>query len=175
MMPDLICPNGQHWYAVQTKPRNEYLVRDMLEHRAIAAYLPVLPLARKRASRGRVDKPFFSRYLFAHVDLNHVPLSSINWAPGVTRVVGFGGEPAPVPETVIAWLRERLGQINAEDYHQGLPLRPGDRLRVTDGPLKDMEAIFDQRLSSGDRARVFIEVLGRLTACQIDLSDLERA
>jgi transcriptional antiterminator RfaH len=174
MMPEHTCPNGQRWYAVQTKPRNEYLVRDMLERRAIVAYLPVLPVARKRASRGRGDKPFFARYLFARMDLARVPLSSINWAPGVTHVVSFGGEPATVPEAVITWLRERLGQINAEDYHQGLPLRPGDRLRVTHGPLRDMEAIFDQRLSSGDRARVFIEVLGRLTACQIDLSDLER-
>jgi len=174
MMQDAICPNGQRWYAVQTKPRNECLVRDMLQRRGLEAYLPVLQVTRKRAARGRGEKPFFARYLFAQMDLAQVPLSSINWAPGVTRVVSFGGQPATVPETVIAWLRQRLGQISTEDYHQGLPLRPGDRLRVTDGPLRDMEAIFDQRLSSGDRARVFIEVLGRLTACQIDLSDLER-
>jgi len=149
-------------------------VRDLLERRGIPAYLPTLQVKRKRAPRGRGDKPFFARYLFAHMDLAQVPLSSINWAPGVTRVVSFGGQPAVVPETVIAWLKMRLGQIKPEDYHQGLPLQPGDRLRVARGPLQDLEAFFDQRLSSGDRARVFIEVLGRLTACQIDLSDLER-
>ena len=164
----------EHWYAVHTKPRKERAVQSMLASRGIKTYLPLLKVTPKRTPRGRPEKPFFNGYLFAHLNLARVPLSSINWSPGVTRVVSFGGQPALVPDEVIGWLRERLAGIDTSDYHQGLPLRPGDRLRVTKGPLQGMEAIFEQRLSSGDRARVLIETLGRLLSCQIDLNCLGR-
>jgi transcriptional antiterminator RfaH len=171
---DPIQHNGGHWYAIHTKPRQEYLVRELLEGRGIATYLPALRVKKRRSPHSRGERSFFANYLFASMDLSVMALSSVNWAPGVNRVVQFGGQPAIVPGEVIAWLRDRLALIQPEDYHQGLPLHPGDRLRVTKGPLKDMEAVFDQRLSSGQRARVFIEMLGRLTACQVDLQDLQR-
>ena len=166
--------NAARWYAVQTKPCKEHTVQSQLSSRGIQTYLPLLPAASQRHRQDRPDKPFFARYLFARMDLTRVALSSVNWAPGVIRVVSFGGKPALVPDKIIQRLQDRLASVDGKAYLGGLPLRPGDRLRVTKGPLKDMEAIFDQRLSCEDRARVFIELLGRLTACQIDLHCLRR-
>ena len=163
-----------HWYAVHTKPHREQTVTQFFSSRGIETYLPTLTESSKASPRQGQDRPFFSCYLFAHLDLSTVALSSVNWSPGVNRVVSFGGQPAIVPDGVLDWLQQRLARIDSRDYHRGLPLHPGDRLRVTKGPLKGMEAIFDQRLSSADRARVFVEILGRLTACQMDLQDLER-
>ena len=37
-----------------------------------------------------------------------------------------------------------------------------------------MEAIFDHRLSGEDRARVLVQLLGQITACEIPLSWLEQ-
>ncbi len=165
---------GEHWYAVHTKPRMEYMVRDLLLNRGISAYLPLLAVAHRRSERSRPDRPFLARYLFARMNLARISFSSINWSPGVTRVVSFGGRPAVVPDEAVQWLRHRLAQIDPGDYLQGLPLRPGDRVRVSGGPLKDLEALFERRLSSRGRAQVFIEILGRLTSCQIDLNSLER-
>ena len=166
--------NAAHWYAVHTKPHREHTVQGFLLSRGIESYLPLLKADGKHAPRQGRDKPFFSCYLFASMDLTTLPLSSVNWAPGVNRVVSFGGQPAVVPDEVLHWLQHRLARLDGKDYYRGLPLHPGDRLRVTKGPLRDMEAIFDRRLSSGDRARVFVEILGRLTACQMDLGHLER-
>ena len=164
----------KHWYALHTKPRKEHAVRTLLETRNIEVYLPVLVTTRRQPTRRKQEQPLFARYLFARMDLTDVPLSSLNWTPGVTRVVSFGGQPAVVQKEVIQWLRDQLARIDVKDYYRGLPLRAGDRLRVTTGPLKDMEVIFDRRLSSTDRARVLIDILGRLTTCQIDLHSLER-
>ncbi len=164
----------QHWYALHTKPRNEHMVRDFLKGRGIETYLPVLKVVNRRRREAH-EHPFFTRYLFAHVDFGEVPISSVNWAPGVTSVISFGGRPAKVEDQVIQWLKDRMAQVDSKDYYQGQPLRPGDRLRVTAGPFKDVEAIFDQRLSSEDRARVFVDMLGRLTACEIALDCLQRA
>jgi transcriptional antiterminator RfaH len=161
------------WYAVHTKPRKECQVRGYLESRGIETYLPTLKVPSKRHPRKIREEPFLARYLFAHLDPHRVPLSTVDWSPGVNRVVSFGGEPAVVPDEVIRWLRERLGQEQARDHHKGLPLRPNDRLRVTAGPLRGLEAIFDRRLSCEDRARVFVDLLGRLTACEVPLSWLQ--
>lgn len=157
-----------HWYTLHTQPRKEIAVRDLLQYRGIETYLPLLVNLKQRPSRRR-ERPFFARYLFARLDLAQVPLSSINYMQGMTSVVSFGGEPAEVPEEVIEWLRKRLDHAEAGDYHRGLPLVPNSRLRVIEGPLKGMEAIFERRLSAQDRARVLIQLLGRITACEIPL------
>ena len=165
----------EQWYAVHTKPRKENQVRDYLASRGIETYLPVFPGSARLRRTVLRQEPFFARYLFAHLDLFQVPLSSVNWAPGVTRLVCFGGQPAVVREEVVLWLRHRLARgVNTDHDHKGLPLRPNDRLRVIAGPLRGMEAIFDQRLSADDRARVLVQLLGRLTACEIPLAWLER-
>ncbi len=161
----------EQWYTLHTKPHKEHMVRTLMEHRGIAAYLPLLERKGKPSRRG---EPLFARYLFIRLDLGQVALSSLDWAPGVTRVVSFGGQPAVVPDGVIQWLQDRLACPAGCDSYRGLPLRPNDRLRVTAGPLRGMEAIFDRRLSGEERARVFISIMGRLTACEIALEWLEQ-
>ena len=165
----------EHWYALHTKPRKEHQVHVYLAGRGIQTYLPMLTVASKRSPRRRREEPFFARYLFARVDLSQIPLSSLNWMPGMDRVVSFGGQPAPVPDAVIRWLDRRLGQMDGCVCLGGLPLQPNDRVRIVSGPLRGVEALFDRKLSSEDRARVLVDLLGRLTACEIDLACLERA
>ncbi len=167
-------PSLEHWYTLHTQPRKEHAVRELLQNRGIEAYLPVLPPPRRRPSRPGRERAFFARYLFARLDFSQVPLSSINWLQGMTGVVSFGGEPAEVPDGVIRWLRARLAQADAGEYHRGLVLKPDARLRVTAGPLRGMEAIFERRLSAEDRARVLVQLLGRITACEIPLDWLEQ-
>jgi transcriptional antiterminator RfaH len=171
-----VCAQGAaRWYVIYTKPQQERAVESLLNGRGLETYLPSLKVARRHQRRTRTRRPFFSCYLLAHLNLAQVPLSSINWAPGVKRVVSFGGQPAVVPDQVVDWLKRQLAATDPKEYYRGAPLRPGDRLRVKEGPLRHLEVIFDQRLSSGDRARVFIDILGRLTSCDIDLDCLERA
>jgi transcriptional antiterminator RfaH len=167
-------PDLQHWYAVHTKPRKEVQVREFLQGQGIETYLPALEVPDKRYPRRKREQPFFARYLFVRLDSSLVPLSSVNWAQGVTSVVTFGGEPATVPDEVIRWLQKRLDNLDASEFFAGPLPRPNERVRVTAGPLQGMEAIFDRRLSAEDRARVLIDLLGRLTACEIPLSWLER-
>ena len=163
-----------HWYAVHTKPHQERAVEGGLLNRGIETYLPVLKPGRARSGRPAHPTPFFSGYLFARLDLTRIPLSSINWSPGVNRVVSFGGQPVEVHEEVVDWLRRRLAQLDDSEYFRGLPLQSGDRLRIVQGPLRELEAVFDQRLSSQERVRVFVEILGRLTTCDVDLDCLRR-
>jgi transcription antitermination factor NusG len=87
----------------------------------------------------------------------------------VRRIVSLGEQPAAVADEIVELIRERLGEIEEVAYGR---LRKGDRVRIRSGPLRDLEAIFDGPLSSSDRVRILLDVMGRMTPADIDYSDL---
>jgi transcription elongation factor/antiterminator RfaH len=160
----------EHWYALYTKPKKEIQVAGQLEATGVESYLPtVLRKVRRRDRPHR--KVYFPCYLFARLDLDITPRSSISWMPGIRHIVSFGEQPAIVKDDIVELVRVRLDgveQVEYEDFSQG------DRVRIKSGPLSQLEAVFDQPLSSADRVRVLLDVMGRMTPVDIDGLDLER-
>ena len=154
------------WRAIYTKPRKERQVEAWLQERGVETYLPTI-----RRRRRRRDRPehvvYFNCYLFACIDFDQVPLSSIQWMPGICRVVSAGDQPIAVPAEVVDLIRLRLEQID----EIGFPgLRAGDRVRIATGPFRDLEAVFERALPSADRVSILLRVLGQLSAIEIDRS-----
>lgn len=160
----------KRWYALYTKPKMEQRVGDLLKSRGIETYVPTVKVTHRR--RSSVERAFFPRYIFARVDLETIGPSAIRWTPGLTSIVSFGGEPAVVPDEVVALIKARLAEIEEHEYRDGL--RPGDRVRITKGPLRDFEAVFDRPLSATDRVRILVKTLGRMMVCQIEAKYLEK-
>lgn len=159
-----------YWYALYTKPRKEQQVDALLKELGIDTYLPTY--RRKVRRRDRPDRVvFFPCYLFAFIDFDATPRSTIDWLPGIRRIVCAGDQPAIVAEEIVALIRRRLRgaeEIDIDNYRQG------DRVRITTGPLRNLEAVFDQSLSSADRVRILLDVVGRMTAVDIDRSEIVR-
>ncbi len=168
------------WYVIYTKPRQEREVRERLKALEIEIYLPMCPLARRRAERARAEgrralapRALFPRYLFCHIDLEQVELERLRWTPGVVNLLMFDGQYARVPEPVIAHIRARLASFADE---RRFVFEPGQRVRLPeDHPLARMEALFEKPCSDKKRAYVLLEVLGRLTRAEVALDDLEPA
>lgn len=157
------------WYTLFTKPRREHQVSEILSEKDIETYVPTIQVRR----RGRtVERPFFPRYMFIRVNFDEVGLSEVKWTPGLTRIVSFGGGPTQVPEVMIEELKERLEVMNSNGTYS--PFEKGDKVRIKSGPLQDLEAVFDEHLSSADRVRILVSVLGDLTRTEIDVDDIER-
>ena len=165
--------SGVRWYTVQTKPRAEHQAKAALLHNGVMVYLPLVKVARVNP-RARPVAPLFPGYLFAQADLDQVGQSAINWTPGVVRLVSFGSDPVAVPDAVIEHIKRRSAEMEKSGEFGLGPFRHGDHVRIATGPLKDLDAVFDQRLSARGRARVLIEFLGRLTAAEVDLDALEK-
>jgi transcriptional antiterminator RfaH len=160
----------QRWYAIYTKPKKERQVNTLLQGQGIETYLPTV--RRKVRRRDRPERiVYFPCYLFARVDFDVTPRSSIDWMPGVRRIVHSGERPTVVADELVALIRRRLGNI--EEVGRG-NLRQGDRVRIRSGPLRDLEAVFDQPLSAAERVRVLLDVMGRITPVEIDFWDIER-
>lgn len=165
----------QSWYALFTKPRREHQVGQILSEKGIETYVPTVQMRR----RGRtVERPFFPRYMFIRVDFDEIGLSEVQWTPGLTRIVSFGDGPTRVPAVMIEELKERLEEFNRNGTYS--PFKPGDRVRIKSGPLRDFDAVFDSHLSSADRVRILVKVLDEVSRMElekrveIDVDDIER-
>lgn len=159
----------RHWYALYTKPHNEHHVSAFLESKGFETYLPTI---RVRKSGWSKPKPFFSCYLFARFDPADA-LPGVRWVPGLRRIVSFGDQPAVVPDGAISLIRRRLVEMGELVYKEH-DFKPGDHVMMKAGPFRDFEAVFDESLSSGDRAKVLIDFLGRWTPCEVEIDCLEK-
>lgn len=160
----------ERWYTLYTKPHKERQVSNLLESRGYETYLPTIQV-RKNGQEKTV--PFFSCYLFLRLHPSD-GFSSVRWTPGLRRIVSFGNQPAVVDDDVVSFLRQRLARMQESGY-EAYWFKPGDRLVITSGPLRDFEAIFERGLSSGQRARILVDFLGRWTPCQVDINCMKRA
>jgi transcriptional antiterminator RfaH len=158
------------WYALYTKPKKEWHVNGQLQAQGIETYLPTVQRKARRRDRPR-RKVYFPCYLFARLDFGIVPRSSIAWMPGMRRIVSFGDRPAPVADELVDLIRRRLEGVEEIAYGS---LQHGDRVRIASGPLRDLEAVFDEPLSSADRVRILLDVMGRMTPVEIDGTQLVR-
>jgi len=160
----------ERWYTLYTKPRKERQVSDFLESKGYETYLPTIRIGKS----GNVKSvPFFSCYLFIRVEPS-TGLSSVRWTPGLRRIVSFGDQPAVVDDHVVSLLRERLAEMEESGYAT-YRFKLGDRVVMRSGPLRDFEALFERGLSSGQRARILVDFLGRWMPCQVEIDCLKRA
>lgn len=147
------------WYVVHTKPKREELAESSLERLGVETFFPQLKEDRIiRRRRQTSVGPLFPGYLFARFDLQR-QFRAVNFAGGVHRLVTFGPQLAAVDETVIGSLRSRL-----EDGYvvvRPAPLLPGQPVRITAGPLRGIEAVFDQPMRGSERVVVLLRTLAQ--------------
>lgn len=146
------------WYALRSKPNKEDFLARQLESYGIETYYPRLQVTPVNP-RSRKMRPYFPGYLFVHVDLSAVNISTLRWMPGASDLVSFDGEPASVPDHLIFTLKKQVDQHNASTRGLVENLQPGEIVVIQDGPFAGYEAIFDTRLSGQDRVRVLLNFL----------------
>jgi transcription antitermination factor NusG len=91
-------------------------------------------------------------------------------APGVSRIVGWSGRPAVIPNEQIDSIRNLLESslpIEPHDY-----LRCGERVRIHEGALRGTQGILVRRKKSF-RLVVSVELLGRSVSIEVDLKSVE--
>lgn len=159
------------WYVVYTKPLDELMAASLLEERLqLEVYLPeVLQRYRQRMQL----RPLFPRYLFVQTDLGQVEMSRINATPGVIQLVMFGDQPLPLKPGVIESIRAEVVEINQEGGLLPTTYRAGARVRLTEGPLRGLEAVFLRHLRASERAVVLLRFLGQENEIEVDLGELE--
>lgn len=146
------------WYAIQSHPNKEDYLWNQLRMRGIEVFYPRVRVQTVNP-RARKIKAYFTGYMFVHVDIESLGISTLQWMPHARGLVSFGGEPAVVPETLIKAISQRVGEISKAGGELFDGLQSGDEVFIHEGPFAGYEAIFDLRLTGSERVRVLLQLL----------------
>lgn len=148
----------EHWLVLHTKPSRERQVAAHLRQRQFEVYLPLVPVSPVNP-RAAHQRAYFPRYLFVKVDLQNAGVDALQWTPGLSQVVQFGGQPAIVSDHFVFELKRRLDQIRAAGGLAFDELARGDRVKIVSGPFAGYEAVFDTRRTGSERVRVLLGLI----------------
>ena len=146
------------WYAMRSKPNKEDFLAGQLHAHGVEVFFPVLRVNPVNP-RSRKTRPYFPNYLFVHVDLDEVNVSDLRWMPGASGLVSFDGDPASVPDVLIAAIKKQVDRHNAVFHDQKKNFEQGDTVLIQEGPFAGYEAVFDTHISGQDRVRVLLSLI----------------
>lgn len=145
------------WYVVNAKSRCEAIASASLERHGVEVFLPMLRERKVfRGKCGLTTSPLFPRYLFAKFNVSS-QLRAVTYARGVKSIVTFGSGPAMVDESIIRAIRSQItdGVIELSEHR----FSPGQVVRIQDGPLCGLEAVFEKRLGGTSRAVLLLKAI----------------
>jgi transcription antitermination factor NusG len=155
----------RQWFALAVKHQHERRVQAALCANGVDAFLPLYRARRRWSDRAKdLDAPLFPGYLFGRFAWSD--RARIGNTPGVSRIVGFAGLPAPVTEREIEGVRAALAsQLPFGPWPY--PLKPGGLVRIERGPLRGIEGTL-LREGSCLRLVLGVELLQRSLAVEVD-------
>jgi transcriptional antiterminator RfaH len=145
------------WYAVNTKSHCEASAYASLDRLGVEVFLPML--RERKVLRGKcrpTTSPLFPGYLFAMFDVSK-QLRAVTYAQGVKNVVTFGSGPSMVDESIIHAIRSQATDGIIE--LSGNQFSPGQVVRIQDGPLCGLEAVFEKKLDGTSRAVLLLKAI----------------
>jgi transcriptional antiterminator RfaH len=143
------------WSVAMTKPRQESYAQARLAEQDFATYLPMVA---KRDKLGRQigTMPMFPGYCFCGY-VAEQSIAPIRSTPGVISLVRFGMEIAVVQPAVVERVRRAEAALQANAAAGAL--KPGDRVKVIDGPFVGLEGLASR--VSAERIDVLMTIMGQ--------------
>ncbi|MGH7768484.1 MAG: transcription termination/antitermination protein NusG [Candidatus Binatia bacterium] len=156
------------WHALWTRSHCEQLVHDQLAAKKFDLFLPKINIWSRRAGlRCLTQVPLFPGYLFVRRAIDKRSYTEICKTRGLVRILGERWDRlAAIPENEI----ESIQRVLNSDY-RAVPhsfVREGQRVRISRGPLKDVEGILLRIKPDKGLFVVSIDLLQRSVAVEID-------
>lgn len=159
------------WYVAYTKARQEHMAKDNLLRQGYSVYLPQMKVVRRIRGRHQVRlEPLFPRYLFVQPGSSDQSIAPVRSTFGVTGIVRFNHAPAVMKPETLQGIRELELRQSAATDEELSPFRPGERIRVAEGPLSGLEGLVSS--ASQQRIIVLLHLLGRDTRVSISCDKL---
>lgn len=137
-MTGLTNNDGKKWYALYTKPKQEYKAEEQLKELNITSYLPLITKVKQWSDRKKkVTEPLFKSYIFIYA--NHQERYLAVQAKSIVKVVNFNGVPATIPNWQIENLQKMLA-FNPDAFVSDL-IKVGTHVKIVEGPFAGVEGI----------------------------------
>ena len=185
---------GRVWYVIHTYSGHENKVKTNLEHRIASMdaqdliFRVVVPtedeIEIREGQRRTVARKIFPGYILVQmVELKEDdPNSNRAWfvvrnTPGVTGFVGSSSEhpdrlkPTPLRQDDVDKIMRRM---EAEEPTIRVSFRPGQNVRIVDGPFTDFHGVVDDIDMERGKVRLMVNFFGRETPVELDFLQVEK-
>lgn len=152
------------WFAIQVAPRAEKRVAEYLAYKGHQSFLPLCRSLRRWSDRRKLlEMPLIPGYVFCR--MGEAATGMVLTTPGIVRIVGFGGKPAPVAEEEIRTLEQVVR--SGVDASPAQFVKVGQKVEVKNGPLSGIAGIIIQ-IKNHRRLIISVETLMKSIALDVD-------
>lgn len=167
-------PLGPAWHVIHTLARSEFRTVAGIVALGFEAYTPIYRTETRHARQKQiVNRPAFTRYVFAQFDIERDEWGEILSVDGVEFLIGQNGVPTRVPAEIIGEVK-RLEAIGFFDNLTSPAARfaIGEIVRISDGPFDGHSAEF--LMDNRKNVEVMASIFGQKTKMQLPLEYLEK-
>ncbi|MFN2196325.1 MAG: transcription termination/antitermination protein NusG [Anaerolineales bacterium] len=173
--------DGRAWFVVHCYSGYENKVRHNLEQRIDSMGMKdrifdvVVPTEEeievKDGKRRTVERRVFPGYILVNMIMTEESWYVVRNTPGVTGFVGMGNNPTPLrPEEVSSIIR----RMEADAPRIKVTFKPGERVRIVDGPFNDFRGTVAEIDMERAKVRVMVNFFGRETPVELDFLQVEK-
>jgi transcriptional antiterminator NusG len=172
------------WFALHTYSGHENKVKLQIEHLAtiegLRPYLkrvvvPAVPEVQIRNGKKRqVMKNFMPGYLLIQMEPEKELFGLATKISGVTGFVPNSHTPQPMPEHEVATLLAKIEGTEQKPKTE-IKYEVGDAIKVTQGAFAGFQGNVSEVDRDKGKLKVMISILGRSTAVEIDVAQVEAA
>ncbi len=172
----------RQWYVVHCYSGQENKVRHAIEQRIETMGMQdkifdvVVPTEEeievREGKRRTFERRVFPGYILVQMVMDEDSWYVVRNTPGVTGFVGMGNEPTPLRPEEVAQIMRRM---EAEAPKIKVTFRPGQKVRIIDGPFNEFIGTVGDIDMEKAKVRVLVSFFGRETPVELDFLQVEKA
>jgi len=172
---------GRNWYAIHTYSGYEDAVVRNLKQRIESLGMEdkifnvIVPKEKKIKIKGgkrvTVEEEIYPGYVLVDMIVTDDSWYVVRNTPRVTGFVGSGITPVPLAQEEVEMLFERMG---GKEPKYKVDIRPGDIVRITDGPFKDFEGRVNEIDEERGKIKTLVSMFGRETPVELDFLQVKK-
>jgi transcriptional antiterminator NusG len=172
---------AHNWYAIQTHSGSELAIKRALEKlsqdigdgRIEQVLVPTEDLIEiKKGKKIIIERPLYSAYVFARIDLNTALWHSIQSMPKVGRFIGESKKPTPLSDKDVQQILEKVN--NREAAKPKVSFEGGEMVRIKDGSFANFNGIVENFDLTSGVLKLNVVIFGRNTPVEISYTQVER-
>ena len=173
--------DGRAWYVIHGYSGYENKVKKNLKHRIESMgmqdqiFQVIVPTEEevelRDGQRRTTERRVFPGYILVQMILNDESWYVVRNTPGVTGFVGSGTKPVPLHPEEVEKIIERM---EAEALTIKISFRPGQKIRIVEGPFEDFMGTVDEINMEKGKVRILVSFFGRETPVELDFLQVEK-
>ncbi|VAY87103.1 Transcription antitermination protein NusG [hydrothermal vent metagenome] len=172
---------AHNWYAIQTHSGSELTIKkaleklstDLVDGRIEQVLVPTEDLIEiKKGEKIIIEKPLYSAYVFAKIDLDTALWHAIQAMPKVGRFIGESKKPTPLSNKDVEQILEKMEKREAPKPK--VSFEEGEMVRIKEGSFSNFNGVVENFDLTSGMLKLNVVIFGRNTPVEMSYTQVER-